>query len=84
MLTAFTQNNIGIYRFNAIPIKMPVIFFTEKEQIILKCLETNENSNSQSNLEKKGRAEWNMLPDFRWYYIAAIIKATWYWHKTDT
>ena len=52
-----------IYRFNAIPIKIPMSFFTELEQLILKCVWDHKDPKSQSkNGEKKNELGGIMLP----------------------
>ena len=72
----------AIYRFNAIPIKLPMAFFTELEQKNFAIhMETQKTLNSQSKLRKKNRAGGIRLPDFRLYHKATEIKTVWYWHK---
>ena len=72
----------AIYRFNGIPIKLPMPFFTELEQKNLTIhMETQKTPNSQSNLEKEKWSWRNQPADFRLYYKATVIKTVGYWHK---
>jgi hypothetical protein len=60
-----------IYRLNAIPIKIRMMFFTKLETTVHKFVQKDKrNPSSHSNPSRKGDAGGIVIPETKFYYTA--------------
>jgi hypothetical protein len=72
----------AIYRFNAIPIKIPTQFFTEKKWKLPNSPGISKKLRIAKTILNNRRTSGGITrPDPKLYYRAIVIKTAWYWYS---